>query len=93
MIKRLTLRFEEILKMIYLKKITVWELYNKKDRIWEHNHIEDGWSRGNRTPKKSFLATSWHGAWFPEQEKNWKNKSWRKTFKFLIDGKVETIGI
>ena len=59
--------------------ITSWSAWNKKEKQYEHNHIENWWVRGSypKPLKPEFKA-----------QKAWKNKKWKKEFCFLIQGKV-----
>jgi hypothetical protein len=74
-----------------MKLITKWETYNHKEKIWEHNHIEDGWVFGYIPKAKKIYEKVLPALTirYPEQTKNWKNKTWRKSFMILIDNKVE----
>jgi len=61
-----------------VQRVTVWERAKTKYGHYEHNHIENGWSR---------LAAPVRG-YTDKQVADWMNYSWRKTFAFLIDGHV-----
>lgn len=58
-----------------MKPITVWEKYNSKKEIWEHNHISDGHVDANA---KKPLGT-------PEQNKIWADAVWRFSLKHIDD--------
>jgi len=54
-----------------MKLITAWERWNIKDKMWEHNHIEDGYVPHD-IPMPAFY----------EQGKAWKGGQWRKFFGY-----------
>jgi hypothetical protein len=56
------------------KAITVWSVY--RDDAYHHNHIEDGHVDGDKPVPR-----------FPSQ-RGWTSRGWRKTFAYLVDGKV-----
>lgn len=67
-------------------KITVWKKVVKKKvedghiyLKYEFNHIQDGWVDGDYPqPFKDEYVN----------QVNWKNDSWVKEFKYLVDGKI-----
>ena len=60
-----------------MKKITAWEWWNPKEKIWKHHHIEDGWSESD-TPKP----------FFESQEKAWRNTKFQKEHMYLSNDSV-----
>lgn len=63
-----------------MKRITIWEAWDKKEQVFEHNHIEDGWVAG-LTPKPKFKL----------QEKSWPKQTWQKGYGYIDkDQKVVT---
>lgn len=58
-------------------KITTWECFNKKKLKYEHNHIVNNWL-GNEKP----LVVN------KLQEKMWKNQQWKKSYDYIVNGKV-----
>ena len=53
-------------------KITIWKKYSVGDRVFLHNHIEDGWLDSN-TPTILFKS-----------QNVWKNERWEKNFGYLL---------
>ena len=66
---------------VELKKVTIWEQYEKKSDSFSHNHIEEGWSEEESPkPKKSE---------FKSQTKGWLSADgWRKFHGYEKNGKV-----
>ena len=62
-------------------EITIWYRFNHKKEVFEHNHIEEGWSALEVPLPKS-----------ETQKKGWKGATWKKKFGFLQEGKVIEIG-
>ncbi len=62
------------------EEVTIWERKSVKKGIFQHNHIEEGWS-GLDAPLPSTQ----------KQAKDWKGARWKKYYGFLQDGKVITI--
>jgi hypothetical protein len=60
-----------------MEKITAWEWWNPKKKIWEHHHIEDGWSKSD-SPKPLF----------ENQKKAWKNAKFQKEHMYLSDDNI-----
>lgn len=58
-------------------QVTIWQKLNPKTGQYEHNHIENGKIEGEIPLPISLL-----------QEKAWKGALWRKSYGFLIEGKV-----
>lgn len=60
-----------------MKKITSWEWWYPKKKIWKHHHIEDGWS-------ESEMPTPF----FANQARAWKNTKFRKEHMYLSSDNV-----
>ena len=61
--------------------ITIWQRFDNNTKLWEHNHISDGYDEKQIVP----VGT-------PEQNKLWKGGTWRKfegtltnTFEVVCD--------
>lgn len=59
-----------------MKKITIWEKFNEKKQIWEHNHIEDGHIIANKPTGTK------------EQNIAWMKGTWRYFHKHLDSNHV-----
>lgn len=59
--------------------ITVWNKWNWKKKIFDHNHIENGFNINQKVPN---AITKY-------QEKMWKNAKWQKFKAKLINGIVK----
>ena len=58
-------------------EITVWERLDEKNKVWNHNHISDGYTEATEPTPMS-----------EEQKKSWKGAKWRKFNGHLQDQKV-----
>jgi hypothetical protein len=58
-------------------KITIWEAFCRNDKVFKHNHIENGWSKAD-SPKPQFV----------NQKKAWKATKWKKTYGYLTKDNV-----
>lgn len=71
-----------------MKKVTAWIALNfKKSKehhvpVWEHNHIEDGWSSTDSPEPK-----------FSSQKKVWAGKKWKKQYCYIDENQVVTEAI
>jgi len=54
--------------------ITEWT--RRIDRIWAHNHIQNGHVEGDKPTGE------------PHQTANWAKGEWKKEHKYLVDNKV-----
>jgi hypothetical protein len=63
------------------EEVTIWYRFNHKENVFEHNHIEEGWSSLDAPLPKS-----------ENQERGWKGATWKKHVGLLRDGKVTEIG-
>lgn len=55
-------------------EITIWETYTNGE--WRHNHIENDFAVGDK-PVPRF-----------DSQNGWRNMAWRKSFGYLVGGKV-----
>ena len=59
------------------KRITLWEAWNKKDKVFEHNHFEEGWVAGLKPrPIRPEFET---------QVKSWPRQTWQKSYGYIDD--------
>jgi len=63
-------------RKITFRKITIWSRFNKDQKRYEHNHIENGFqTRG-----------------IPQGHPSWKSGTWKKKYGWLDDeDRVQTI--
>jgi len=62
------------------KEVTIWERYNYKEKGFEHNHIEEGWSSLEAPLPKT-----------QKQAKDWKGAKWKKEYAYLREHKVSPV--
>lgn len=70
-----------------MKKVTAWSAWNKKDKEFQHNHLEDGWIGLTYTPL--FGSIDIPEPKFPEQV-SWFGKKWKKQYCYIDDNQVVT---
>jgi len=63
------------------EEITIWERLNVKENIFEHNHINEGWSGLEAPLPKN-----------QKQAKNWKGAKWKKKYGYLQEHRVVEFG-
>lgn len=63
-----------------IKHITIWEKYNSKSGEFIFNHIEVGIKE---TDKPEVISNK-----FGNEQNDWKNYTWRKTFAKMQGNKI-----
>lgn len=68
-----------------MKKITAWSAWDKKEKKYKHNHIEDGWVGITYTP---LFGSSDKPAPKFDTQKGWENQKWKKQYCYVDDNNV-----
>lgn len=75
----------ELLNSFQRKSVTLWRNWNKEDKNFDINHIEDGHVSNNKP-----IAVSVYKSY--EQQKSWDKKEWNKTHRYQYKNYVVTGG-
>lgn len=68
-------------RLMATSEITVWAIWNFRDRTLDHNHISDGYDPVAREPTPMC----------EHQKIAWQGRNWRPQRAWLVDGVVTSV--